>query len=333
MVFESRACESAAERRTREEPMLTVLIATRNGRKTLPAVLDSYRRVKSPAGGYKIVVVDNASTDGTADVAAQFRDSLPLTVLSEPQSGKNAALNSGLASAEGDLVVFTDDDAFPHEDLLVRLREAADDHEAYSIFGGAVLPRWETPPPAWLLDWVPRGPVFTLTTASLPDGPTDFSNVFGPNMAVRTAVFAAGYRFDASIGPRGKAYAMGSETELLQRLVNHGHKVWHVAGAVVEHFIRASQMNVAWIRGRAVRFGRGEFRLAQAQAAARVTSWWGVPRYLLRRMVEQSVRMLGAYVSFDRRGMFLARWEFNRLWGAAVEARVMRSEQARGVGR
>ena len=46
--------------------MLTVLIATRNGAATLPRVLASYTQLEPPTGGWKLVVVDNGSTDGTA---------------------------------------------------------------------------------------------------------------------------------------------------------------------------------------------------------------------------------------------------------------------------
>jgi len=310
--------------------MLTVLIATRNGRSTLPGVLEAYGRVQAPAGGFKIVVVDNGSTDGTSERAAQFRDSLPLTWLVENKPGKNAALNRGLSAIEGDLVVLTDDDAFPRSDLLLRLRGAADVHSDFSIFGGTVVPRWEVPPPDWLLRWVPLGATFALTPPTLEEGPTPPHNIFGPNMAVRTQVFEAGHRFDVSTGPCGTHYAMGSETEFVRRLVRQGHAAWHVAGAVVEHFVRESQMNRSWVWGRAVRFGRGQFRLAQAEAAPAAASWLGVPRYLVRGMCEQAARMVWAYAGLDDEQFFLARWEFNCLWGAAVEARGMQNERPRG---
>ena len=308
---------------------MTVLIATRNGRRTLAGVLEAYTRVLAPAGGFKLVVVDNGSTDGTSELAAHFRDNLPLTWLVETTPGKNAALNGGLAAVEGDLVVLSDDDAFPQRELLVRLRNAADEHQAFSIFAGAVLPRWEVPPEEWLLRWVPPGPVFTLTPPTLQEGPIGPHNVFGPNMAVRTAVFDEGHRFDPAIGPRGASYAMGSETEFVRRLVRQGHAAWHVPDAVVEHFIRASQMKRSWILGRAVRFGRGQFRLARAEAATSAVSWFGVPRYLVRGMCEQALQMLRACAGRDEQQMFLSRWEFNTLWGQAVEARVMRHEMAR----
>src|SRR6516225_223426 len=119
--------------------MLTVLIATRNGARTLPRCLGALAGLTSPPGGWKLVVVDNGSTDATREIVASFADRLPLTFLLEPRHGKNAALNAGLGSVEGDLVVFTDDDTLPRPDWLVEMRRAADEHRSFSIFGGSVL--------------------------------------------------------------------------------------------------------------------------------------------------------------------------------------------------
>ncbi|HKQ62615.1 MAG TPA: hypothetical protein VJS92_15100, partial [Candidatus Polarisedimenticolaceae bacterium] len=209
------------------------------------------------------------------------------------------------------------------------LRAAADARPGFAIFGGAVVARWEVPPPDWLVRWVPAGPVFSLTPPELEEGPTAPHHVFGPNMAVRTEVFAAGQRFDPAIGPRGAHYAMGSETEFVRRLVRQGRRAWHVAGAVVEHFVRASQMRRAWVLERAVRFGRGQFRLAQTEAAEPLPAWGGVPRHLVREMIGQAGRMLRAGASFDAEELFYARWEFNYLWGQAVEARGLARERRR----
>src|SRR5882724_9338189 len=114
--------------------MLTVLIATRNGVRTLPRVLEAYTCLQPPTGGWKLVVIDNGSTDQTRDIVLSFLDRLPLEYLFEERSGKNIALNTGLAKLEGDLAVFTDDDAIPSPDWLVSYRAAADTHTACSLF-------------------------------------------------------------------------------------------------------------------------------------------------------------------------------------------------------
>ena len=66
--------------------MLTVLFATFNGAHTLPTVLEAYRNLEEPDGGWKLVVVDNGSTDDTPIILNRFKDLLPLTCLhlSEP---------------------------------------------------------------------------------------------------------------------------------------------------------------------------------------------------------------------------------------------------------
>ncbi len=294
--------------------MMTVLLATRNGSRTLPATLEAMARVAIPEGGWKLVVIDNGSTDGSAKLARGFAAKLPLTVLEEPQPGKNAALNRGLDHLAGDLAVFTDDDVLPHPDWLRALRRTAEKQTDYTMFGGVVLPYWETPPPEWV-QWIDLGPVYTLTGAGLQEGPLNPLLVFGPNMAIRSAVFAAGIRFDDSIGPRGASYAMGSETELTTRLASLGHRAWFAAEAKVEHIIRAFQLDPDWVLQRAIRFGRGRYRLNPSRKL-----WWGVPRHLFRDIPKAALRAAATGALGRRREAFQSRWHLNMLRGMAIEA-------------
>jgi glycosyltransferase involved in cell wall biosynthesis len=307
--------------------MLTVLFATRNGERILPAVLESYCSLVPPPGGWKLVIVDNGSTDRTKDAVTAFLGRLPLTYLFEPTPGKNAALNTGLASVSGDLVVLTDDDVFPRPDWLREMRATADAHPSFAIFGGAVLPRWEVPPAAWVLSWVPLGPSYTISNPSLAEGPTTPGLIFGPNMAVRADVFRAGYRFDPAIGPRGGRYAMGSETEFVMRLVKAGFAAWHCPRPVVEHLIRESQLQRSWILERAVRFGRGQRRLNANDESVPVRKWLGVPRWIFRGLLRNSIGLARAWLVADPEGRFRARWEFNFLLGEIIEARLIHKEQ------
>lgn len=307
--------------------MLTVIFATRNGTRTLPTVLDAYLRLHPPEGGWKLIVVDNASTDRTRDVITSFRDRLPLTYLFEEKLGKNVALNTALALVEGDLVVLTDDDAIPRPDWLVSMRSAADAQPTYAIFGGAVLPRWEITPPDWVMKWVPREPAFALTPPSLQQGPLEPHWVTGPNMAVRSEVFNKGFRFDPTIGPQGANYAMGSETEFVRRLVRHGYAVWHVRDAQVEHLVRDFQMTSSWILRRAIRLGRGLYRMGLMERQTDVPTWFGVPRYFFREVLVQSALVVKGLLTFRGETAFRARWGLNVLRGQIIEAYNSRGER------
>jgi glycosyltransferase involved in cell wall biosynthesis len=308
--------------------MITVVFATHNGSRTLAQVLEAYCRIITPAGGWKLIVVDNASTDRTPEIIMQYKDRLPITCLYEGTLGKNTALNAAIPHFDGDLIVFSDDDVFPQPTWLVSYRVVADAQPSHAVFGGVILPRWEVPAPGWILDWVPRDVIFALTNPTLNEGPTTPNKIFGPNMAVRSEVFKEGFRFNTAIGPRGASYAMGSETEFVRRLARNGYAAWHVQAAIVEHFIREYQMERSWILGRAVRYGRGQYRLNHTGPSTSSTvSWFGIPRHLFRQLLEQIVLMIVYIMKNDQEKYFLARWNLNFCRGSMLEAWSLRNDR------
>lgn len=303
--------------------MLTVLIATYNGARTLPSALEAYCQLQTPPGGWKLVIVDNGSTDHTKQIVQSFADRLPLSYVFESSRGKNVALNTGLAYLEGDLVVLTDDDTLPRPDWLIEMRRAADCQTSFSVFGGTVVPRWEVPPQEWLLSEVRLDQVFSLTDPSWIEGPLPYYFIFGTNMAIRAEVFNAGYRFNIEIGPSAGNYVMGSETELTLRLEKAGYQAWHCRRAVVEHMIRKFQMNRSWIVQRAIRYGRSKYRLTIQYENANRKELLGVPGYLLRELVKKALAVAGARVRGDAAELFKKRWIFNYLLGQSIEARMI----------
>jgi L-malate glycosyltransferase len=306
--------------------MLTVLIATYNGAKTLPEVLGAYCHLQVPRGGWKLVIVDNGSTDATKEVIHSFMDRLPLSYVFEPSRGKNVALNTGLASIEGDLVVLSDDDTLPRCDWLKELRLAADSHPSFSMFGGRVILRWEVQPEQWILSWVKLGVVFALTDPSWEEGPINPASVFGGNMAIRARIFKAGYRFDSRRGPRGHWYAMGSETELTRRLGRAGFNSWHSKRAIVEHMVRKSQMTRRWIFSRALKFGRGVCRNEYQHKYANRKKFLGLPRGLLNETVKKGLGIAQATLYGDRTKVFERRWALNYVLGQLIEAWLIHKE-------
>ena len=306
--------------------MLTVLIATHDGAETLPKAMNAYRQLQAPTGGWKLVIVDNGSTDATKEIVNSFTDRLPLTYVFESSRGKNAALNTGLSSVEGDLIVFTDDDTLPRPDWLIEMRRAADSHASFSMFGGSVVPHWEVPPEAWIPAWVQLGPVFTLTDPSWEEGSIPPGSLYGTNMAIRSEIFEAGYRFDVRIGPRSRSYAMGSETELTLRLAKAGFEAWHCKQAVVEHIIRKFQLERAWILRRAIRYGRGRYRLGVQYENVNRKKYLGIPRYLIKEVAKKGFDVGRARLGGDAAELFEKRWIFNYLLGQAIEARLIHRE-------
>ena len=267
------------------------------------------------------MIVDNGSTDATKEIICSFMSRLPLTYAFESFRGKNAALNLGLASAEGDLIVFSDDDAFPRPDWLIEMRRAADSHRSFSIFGGTVVAHWEIYPQDWIFQCVPFGPVFAVTDPSWEEGPIEPGFAFGVNMGIRAEIFEAGYRFNVDIGP-GRDCAMGSETELNLRLVKAGFKVWHSKQAVVEHFIPKFRMHRSWILARASKFGREQYCLRGRYEHAKDQFYLGIPWQLIKAIVRGSLLLGTAALGGNSIGVFQNLWKLRYLLGQAREARL-----------
>jgi glycosyltransferase involved in cell wall biosynthesis len=300
--------------------MMTVMLATFNGERTLPEVLEAYLDLIAPDGGWQFVVIDNGSNDSTASILDRFEPLLPMKRLFVPVAGKNRALNDGLSMREGDLIVFTDDDAVPARDWLCEYRIAADKNPRFDIFGGAIRPRWEQRPEEWILDWVPQGITYTITDEALEDGPIKASSVWGPNMAVRCRLFDDGNSFEENIGPsQAISYPMGSETDFNCRMEKKGHRAWFVSTAVVGHIIRSYQLNQSWILARAARYGRGVFHRERLNKVTLPKRIFGIPRYQIPRLSGGAARVVAARLMGDTKTAFEESWNLRFNWGYAHE--------------
>jgi glycosyltransferase involved in cell wall biosynthesis len=239
-------------------PDITVLFATRNGEPVLARTLEAYCRMAAPPCAWKLVVVDNGSTDSTPAILEGFKTRLPLQALSYPTAGQNRARNFGLRVLEGRLAIMPDDDAMPDPLFLCAWAKYLDERFEYELLGGTIDLLFDAPPQKWVLA---NKAHFALqySLRNLPEGPVEAQEIFGPNMAFRRSVFDNGFRFDETMGPDGSdpTYPMGGETEFLRRVERGGAKAWFAQGPRVEHIIRINHMSRSYWARRFYRHGRG----------------------------------------------------------------------------
>ena len=93
-------------------PLLSIVVPVYNEEQTVAALLREVLRSPLPDGVQReVVVVDDASTDGSAEVLAKFDDVPEIRVFRQPvNQGKGAALRRGFAEARGDITLVQDAD-------------------------------------------------------------------------------------------------------------------------------------------------------------------------------------------------------------------------------
>jgi hypothetical protein len=237
----------------------TIIFATYNGERTLPAMLDALCQSTTPQSEWKIVAVNNNSTDNTNDILHSYLNRLPMEIYFEKNPGKAIAIDEGFQYLEGELVIITDDDVRPAQDWIEQFLKLAEGCPDYDMFGGLILPEWEQLPEPWILEWVDHVPVYALND-TVKEGPISAGCIFGPNSAFRRSVLPDKYLVhDSNIGPSSdvQQYPMGCDTLFARCIEARGHKAWHSRLPIVQHFVPAKYLDERWIFQRAERHGLG----------------------------------------------------------------------------
>lgn len=298
----------------------TILLATRNRAALLASTLAGIAAQRLPELQWELIVVDNGSTDATADLLERAAKEMPLVAMHEPLPGKNRALNRGLAVARGNLVVFTDDDIVPDPDWIAELLGAAERWPTSNVFGGRITPIMPPETPGWLTDHPFTEAAYARFELDQPEGPTS-KLPFGPNFAVRAPALD-GIEFHEAIGPEGEDYISGGEIEFLQRLQRRGEEIVYVPSARVGHVVRPDQLSVDWLFGRSYRLGRClvELGFIDRRRAPRLG---GVPLYVWPRLAKEWLYSLSGMGSERRR--FMTGLDYHFLRGCVRQHRVRNS--------
>ena len=127
--------------------LLSVVIPIFNEAETVRNIVECVREVPVPT---EIILVDDGSTDGTRDILEEFQGQPRTTVLLHPKNrGKGAAIRSGFARANGDVVVIQDADLEydPQEYPLLLLPILED--QADVVYGSRFSSSYRRVPKYW----------------------------------------------------------------------------------------------------------------------------------------------------------------------------------------
>ncbi len=270
---------------------LSVVICTRNRAEQLRTCLTRLALVEPDRRDIELVIIDNGSSDHTADVIEDWLPRLPFQAHAffEARPGSSQAKNTGIANSTGELIFFTDDDCYLESGFFSKLENAVK-QSGFEYGGGQIFPGQSG------LD--PRvAQLFFQEPMAIPPGtpiiPTGF--IQGANFFFRRLVFERAGLFNVHVGA-GTPFSC-EDIEMCARASRAGFLGGRLPDFIVYHdhgrlynSKEAEQTVLGYNRG------RGAYFAELMQARVDVWPYWWQHSYVdgfgshedrLRRMCEE----------------------------------------------
>jgi hypothetical protein len=230
-------------------PSISVVICAYNAEATLDECLRHTCELDYP--NLEILVVDDGSTDSTADIARRYPRA---RLISIPHSGLSVARNEGLLEARGKLVAYLDSDAYPAPEWPYYLALGMDRRTVGGV-GGPNVPPVDDPIAAQIVARAPGGPVHVLVSDDRAE------HLPGCNMAFWKKVLVEVGGFDPIYT------AAGDDVDLCWKLLDRKWEIGFHPAATVWHHRRPGLR--AYLRQQRA-YGQSE-ALVEARHPARFT--------------------------------------------------------------
>jgi glycosyltransferase involved in cell wall biosynthesis len=224
--------------------LFSVIIPTYDRAATLNQCLEALANLDYPRANFEVVVVDDGGSSSLESVLEPWRGSLQLQLLRQENAGPAAARNRGAREANGDWLVFLDDDCVPHRDWLRAFADAA--HDPGEVLGGLTINAVANNPysaaSGTLLDYLAE--YFFARESSLRFFPSN-------NLALSSGRFRQLGGFDSAFRS-----AAGEDREFCDRWLESGGRLCKVPGAIVQH---SRSLSLSTFVHQHFRYGQGAF--------------------------------------------------------------------------
>lgn len=226
---------------TNEQPILTIAICTYNRSAMLEKVCNALFRQTVPIDQFCVLIVDNASTDGTKKYIEVIKKLFPhFYYIFEPIPGLSHARNAAWKNCHTPWIAYIDDDSKPEPRFVEALLKAIEGDNC-DVIAGSIKPWCLYPLPSWFLseyeEYIPSSQYGALLS------PSDFA--YGGNIAIRRNWFEVVGGFNPDFGILGKVAPLGEETEFQRRIRAKGGRICFAPDAVVAHCAVPSKYTIA----------------------------------------------------------------------------------------
>ena len=227
---------------------VSVIICCYNSILKLPATL-AHLAKQSYKPSWEIILVDNNSSDRTAQFAKQFwyasgLVAVPLVSVTEKRPGLSYAREAGIEAARYEFIIFCDDDNWLAENYIEKAYEIISADSRIGILGGFNSPVSDSNFPNWFLE---MQNAYACGPQAATDGEVDRQFITGAGMVVRKKIFlilkSLGYK-SLLTGRKGQNLLSGDDSEICFVTIMLKYKIIYSAELALQHYM--PQIRLTW---------------------------------------------------------------------------------------
>lgn len=251
-----------------QSPVISIVLCTYNNADSLAITLAQIAaQTGVPAGALEVILVNNNSPDHTAAVAehAVASSPIPIRYFFEGRQGLSYARNTGVESAVGRYILFTDDDAEIPADWVSGYLKKIDALHPDCLYSKIEI-IWDRPMPWWYTHRYRAyfvGLDYGDETFAVKDIHREF---FGKNFCIRKELIAALGGFDPALGRNGTKLVAGEETLLYRRMVEAGKAIYYFPDSPVGHRLKEREYTEENIRKQFIDSSYSSYHMARLTA-------------------------------------------------------------------
>jgi glycosyltransferase involved in cell wall biosynthesis len=241
--------------------ILSIVICSYNRASYISEALDSLYHQSAGLQNFEAIIVDNNSTDNTADVFKNWRASHTngsFTYLTETKQGASFARNTGAAYAKGQWLCFMDDDAIANKDYVENIIKHIETKPDVFGFGGRIIPKYIPSEPNWMSYYV-SSLVGNFDYAPIACAFENGKYPLESNMIVRKDIYDFIGGFNTQLpGVVGTLRIGGEGKELFYKILALGHTIYYDPSICVHHVVEVKKLTSDYMYRVASGIGRGE---------------------------------------------------------------------------
>jgi glycosyltransferase involved in cell wall biosynthesis len=237
--------------------MISVIIPTHNpDANRLARTIAALRLQDLPKSEWELLLIDNASEPplNRANWELSWHDRAQL--IREDSLGLTSARLRGFREAHGELFVLVDDDNVLRPDYLSISGEIAAKHPQLGAFGGALIPEFESVPPAWMNEFIPMLAVRDLGSKEIVmawNGTYPSCAPLGAGMVIRRKAALEWTEEIASDSRRrvldrtAASLVSGGDNDMVISAMKRGWQVGYFPALVLNHLIPARRCDAGYL--------------------------------------------------------------------------------------